>query len=74
MGKLVSGLTGLFSGSAKQKSASAQAQLQQQISQVNQQNAANDAARRSGEAYGQASKRRRGMLLLDTAQGKATLG
>ena len=75
MGKIVSGLSGLFgAGSGKQKAAAAQAQLQQQVAQVDQRNAANEAARRSGEAYGQAAKRRRGLLLLDTQQGKASLG
>lgn len=80
MAKIVKNILGslgsLFGGGASksQKQASQQAQIQQQVSQVAQQQTVNEQSRASAEAQGRASKRRQGSRLLDADKGKATLG
>ncbi len=75
MAKGVRNVMSMLGGSSgKQKAAEQQARFQQQIAQVQQAEAVRQGSRQGAEALGQAAKRRRGMLLLDTAGGKATLG
>lgn len=81
MSKLVKGLVGgigaTFMGGKSNKgakAAAAQAQVQQQIAQVNQMNAVAEQNSASSRAMGSAARSRRGSRLLAVDQGKATLG
>lgn len=75
MGDMVKSAMSMLTGNGAKKSADAEAQArqQQQVAQVNQQNAVNEGAKSTAEAMGMAGRRRKGNLLLSGRDGKASL-